>query len=865
MALRVGLHAVHTKYAHRWFAAVHLHSPQTAPTTESPVTGEPRLGTGYTEAVEALTARPEFTRRVFHLKLPAGTDPLRDGLRLTVQLFSKDGAGLGKSVAEAGVGRDTLHCVGRVDLGPDTIGRLKCGGRLPLSVVLEEGMGRVELDVLLVDPAAAGAEGGAGAPQFGPKCRLSVFVSHAGGLPAKGGDPFVVLKTVREAASRASSKTMTSTSAAAGDRAVWEQTLEVDFLEAELSSERLLVALVDSKSDKLVGKAAIPTRGLFPGVHHNLKLAMDGTKKKVVLFLTVYLNHAVPLERLWLNTVPRLTKVAVTMQKGSLVQLHRSLQGLEESAAEAQGNQAVLVGVWRVLDIFMGALPKESLDEVWTPSDTETEASILAALAGQKYEGVEITKSVQPLLGATRAGLWTEDHSIFLTADFTQLAKPVLAVELHRLEHLGEKPGGKQTLVGYCMMEMKGLLDGGEAVQNIEAVEIQHDKNCARKLEGSMNFDLVIQGPDQYKAALHNAAADPSVGEAGGAPGSLSSLLVRDLYHEHTVCHKVLHRLEKAQDKTDRFSAQSQQLDKKVDDLRADLADMHRLLEEERRAHRDLPGIEGWEAMSKETLYGKVRQVLSLHSMEARKNQELVHQLQKLHGDLVDAESISEAYTNLQEAHVEQSKQLSEFESDSQRLHDSLEALQNQEKVIKHLEKMLGGHMGVKKRLVAVEDDLAGANEEIRALKALKNTEELDNLRAELAGSEQSKTFVDSKVKDLESKLLAVTLRAEKADIKASTARNEMIDVTKKYAKEISSLKARLAEKEAQLMGGFGSLSKLALGEMSQAGGSLHARPAPALPPGPGSRAGSRAGSRPGSRPSSGRRTLEPLPPKSVT
>ena len=269
--------------------------------------------------------------------------------------------------------------------------------------------------------------------------------------------------------------------------------------------------------------------------------------------------------------------------------------------------------------------------------------------------------------------------------------------------------------------------------------------------------------------------------------------------------------------------------------------------------------------MSKETLYGKVRQVLSLHSMEARKNQELVHQLQKLHGDLVDAESISEAYTNLQEAHVEQSKQLSEFENDSQRLHDSLEALQNQEKVIKHLEKMLGSHMGVKKRLVAVEDDLAGANEEIRALKALKNTEELDNLRAELAGSEQSKTFVDSKVKDLESKLLAVTLRAEKADIKASTARNEMIDVTKKYAKEISSLKARLAEKEAQLMGGFGSLSKLALGEMSQAGGSLHARPAPALPPGPGSRAGSRAGSRPGSRPSSGRRTLEPLPPKSVT
>ena len=839
------------------------------------MTGEPRLGTGYTEAVEALTARPEFTRRVFHLKLPAGTNPLKDGLRLTVQLFSKDGAGLGKSVAEAGVGRDTLHCMGRVDLGSDTIGRLKCGGRLPFSVVLEEGMGRVELDVLLVDPAAGGAEGGAGAPQFGPKCRLSVFVSHAGGLPAKGGDPFVVLKTVREAASRASSRTMTSTSAAAAGGAVWEQTLEVDFLEAELSSERLLVALVDSKSDKLIGKAAIPTRGLFPGVHHNLRLAMDGTKKKVVLFLSVYLNHAVPLERLWLKTVPRLTKVSVTMQKGSLAQLRRSLQGLEETSEKERESRAVLVGVWRILDVFMGALPKGTLGDVWTSADTETEASILATLAGQKFEGVEITKAVQPLVGATRAGLWSEDHSIFLTSDFTQLAKPVLAVELHRLDELGEKAGGK-TLVGYCMMDLKGLLDGGEAVQNVEAVEIQHDKNCARNLKGSMNFDLVIQGPDQYKAALHSAATDPSVGEEAGAPGSLSSLLVRDLFHEHVVCHKILHTLEKAQDKTDRFSAQSHQLDSKVDGLRADLADMHRLLEEERRAHRDLPEIEGWEAMSKETLYGKVRQVMSLHSMEVRKNQEMVHQLQKLHGDLVDAESISEAYTNLQEAHVEQSKQLAEFEHDSQRLHDSLEAMKNQEQVIKHLEKMLGGHLGVKKRLDAAEDDLAAANEEIRALKALKNTEELDNLKAELAGSEQSKVLVNSKVKDLESKLLAVTLRAEKADIKASTARNEMIDVTKKYAKEISSLKARLAEKEAQLMGGFGSLSKLALGEMSQTAGSLrHPTSLDSAPKAslgaltglgsrPGSRAGSRPGSRPTSRPGSGRRTLDPLPSKTV-
>ena len=40
------------------------------------------------------------------------------------------------------------------------------------------------------------------------------------------------------------------------------------------------------------------------------------------------------------------------------------------------------------------------------------------------------------------------------------------------------------------------------------------------------------------------------------------------------------------------------------------------------------------------------------------------------------------------------------------------------------------------------------------------------------------------------------------------------MEATQRYAKEISVLKAKLAEKEAQLMGGFGSLANLALGEM---------------------------------------------------
>merc|ERR1712224_1013443 len=50
-------------------------------------------------------------------------------------------------------------------------------------------------------------------------------------------------------------------------------------------------------------------------------------------------------------------------------------------------------------------------------------------------------------------------------------------------------------------------------------------------------------------------------------------------------------------------------------------------------------------------------------------------------------------------------------------------------------------------------------------------------------------------------------MRAEKAEVRAMAARNELIEASKRFAHEISTLKARLAEKDAQLLGGFGPLA----------------------------------------------------------
>ena len=43
-------------------------------------------------------------------------------------------------------------------------------------------------------------------------------------------------------------------------------------------------------------------------------------------------------------------------------------------------------------------------------------------------------------------------------------------------------------------------------------------------------------------------------------------------------------------------------------------------------------------------------------------------------------------------------------------------------------------------------------------------------------------------------------------------AHDELIDAVKRYAKEVADLKWRLAEKDAQLMGGFGAPDRLRVG-----------------------------------------------------
>lgn len=752
-----------------------------------------------------LSTSPHFLKKTFHLKFPAGVDPATDGLKLTCHMFTTMASGFGDGGT---VGRDRLVCMGSHVLPPDSVSRLRLGGRLPIVLEFDGGEGRAELDVLYASPELEGEQGLAG---FGTKNRIDVFVSHAENVKSAGGT-FVALKTVREASTRAVSKSLTSLSESGPSGGhVWEEKLGVEVMENEIESERLLLGLVDADSNKLIAKAGIPVRGLVPGVFHNLALKLDAAN--AVLYVSVYLHGALAVEKAWLAKVPRLTKVNVAVKDESL--------GFLAANHAEDGAQRPLFGVWRLCDLHAGFTPDQSLAEPWTRSDSETEATILASLAEQKFDGLEMSKVVQPLVGAKSITPWGKGHTTFLTADFTLMAKPILVVEFHKLGAAGAAP----SLVGYCVTELKDLLTANETVLSLDSVPVKVAEHKDRT-EGAVSFDLTIQNPNQYKRYLQNTALDPSLGESEGEPGNLADLLLRDLFEENAVTRKLLGKLQKSTDKEERLAVQVEQMQGKIVELQSNLGDLHLLVEQERNANKELPALEGWELMSQHELYGKTRQVMAMHGVEKRKTAELVHQLQKLHADAIESHEIAESFARLQVAHVEQSKQLGELERENAQVHQYRETVESQEKVIGHLEKLLSECVGIQKRMAATEDDNRRLQGEVERLMELRGDEEIRELKAEVSAGEKARDVQTTSQKDLEQKLVAATIRAEKADTKAIIARNEMIEMAKRHAQEVAGLKARIAEKDAQLMGGFGSLANLSLGEMpAPAGRKLPAPP----------------------------------------
>ena len=61
---------------------------------------------------------------------------------------------------------------------------------------------------------------------------------------------------------------------------------------------------------------------------------------------------------------------------------------------------------------------------------------------------------------------------------------------------------------------------------------------------------------------------------------------------------------------------------------------------------------------------------------------------------------------------------------------------------------------------------------------------------------------------------LQLSMKCDKLETKAVSAENALLDATRRFARQNAELKAKLAEKDAALLGGFGAVSKMALNEL---------------------------------------------------
>ncbi|KAG2496621.1 hypothetical protein HYH03_005442 [Edaphochlamys debaryana] len=129
-------------------------------------------------------------------------------------------------------------------------------------------------------------------------------------------------------------------------------------------------------------------------------------------------------------------------------------------------------------------------------------------------------------------------------------------------------------------------------------------------------------------------------------------------------------------------------------------------------------------------------------------------------------------------------------------------------------------------RIKELEEDLKTAYEQVEAAQHANDEAEVPEQVQRLEGD----------VAALTGEKTAALLRAEYAEGAAEAAQAELIDTTKRFAREIAELKARLAEKDAQLMGGFGDLEALRRGDLPppQPPGGLGSpgKPHPGPPPG---------------------------------
>jgi hypothetical protein len=171
-------------------------------------------------------------------------------------------------------------------------------------------------------------------------------------------------------------------------------------------------------------------------------------------------------------------------------------------------------------------------------------------------------------------------------------------------------------------------------------------------------------------------------------------------------------------------------------------------------------------------------------------------------------------HLELQDAHAEMSRYLQKCEKEAARVGKCRATIEMQEGVISRLEGLLEQAAVDQRRLAEAEALASRVQDANSVLQSGPDWEELSILRDTVSDLRVAYRERESDHKDLTNERISLTLRVEKSEANAIASNNEMLEVSRRCAREIAGLRSKLAEKDAQLMGGFGSVANMILSEM---------------------------------------------------
>ena len=308
----------------------------------------------------------------------------------------------------------------------------------------------------------------------------------------------------------------------------------------------------------------------------------------------------------------------------------------------------------------------------------------------------------------------------------------------------------------------------------------------------------------------------------GGEGAWMLSAMATDMIDKQQALDEAIVLLDRERKRTQQLKFRCDEATAAKQRLESDNAELRRLLHEERNAD-PAAGLEqlGLGGVN-DVMEAKERlgQLAARYGQEKRRNAELIHRLKAMHESQASAEQLKGRHLELQEAHAEMSRYLQKLEREAGRVAKCRATIEMQEGIIARLEGLLEQSVVDQRRLAEAEAIASRVQDANTVLQAGPDWEELSMLRDEVKDLRTAYSEREQDHKDLQSERIALTLRAEKAEANAIASNNEMLDVSRKAAREIASLRAKLAEKDAQLMGGFGSVANMVLQEMPRRRGS---------------------------------------------